>query len=315
MVDGRSFKKRRIMAFCTDFYDILCKSSILTFTLSIYSNPTSTPTLRGVCLFERKAHMSRRILWINPVGFDAYDKPISDALRDEAFPDTRIDVCSLKGVSMQHLEYNAYEMVAAGPTMGAIRWGELQGYDAAVIGCFYDPFLRAARELTRTMAVTAPAEASLHIASTLGERISILVGRSKWIPEMHENVVKYGFQDRIASFRKLRMTVSEFQKDPACTEERILEEARKAVEEDGADVIVLGCTIEFGFYKKVQDELGVPVIDALVAPLRYAELLADIRKRQNWGISNALGYETPDQAEMDAWVPIIEPNIYRDPRG
>jgi allantoin racemase len=259
--------------------------------------------------------MSRRILWINPVGFDAYDKPISDALRDEAFPDTRIDVCSLKGVKMQHLEYNAYEMVAAGPTMGAIRWGEEQGYDAAVIGCFYDPFLRAGRELTSKMAVTAPAEASLHIASTLGERISILVGRSKWIPEMHENVVKYGFEDRFASFRKLRMTVSEFQKDPACTEERILEEARKAVEEDGADVIVLGCTIEFGFYKKVQDELGVPVIDALVAPLRYAEMLADIRLRQNWGISNALGYETPDRAEMDAWVPIIEPNIYRDPRG
>ncbi len=262
-----------------------------------------------------EVHMSRRLLWINPVGFDAYDKPISDALRDEAYPDTRIDVCSLKGVKMQHLEYNAYEMVAAGPTMGAIRWGEEQGYDAAVIGCFYDPFLRAGRELTNKMAVTAPAEASLHIASTLGERISILVGRSKWIPEMHENVVKYGFEDRFASFRKLRMTVSEFQKDPVCTEERILEEARKAVEEDGADVIVLGCTIEFGFYKKVQDELGVPVIDALVAPLRYAEMLADIRLRQNWGISNALGYETPDRAEMDAWVPIIEPNIYRDPRG
>ena len=70
-----------------------------------------------------------------------------------------------------------------------------------------------------------------------------------------------------------------------------------------------------GFYKKIQDELGVPVIDAIVAPLRYAELLSDIRQRQNWGVSNALGYETPDRAEMDAWVPIIEPKIYRDPRG
>jgi allantoin racemase len=278
-------------------------------------NLDSLKNLRYFLVTKLEGYMSRRLLWINPVGFDAYDKPISDALRDEAFPDTRIDVCSLKGVKMQHLEYNVYEMVAAGPTMGAIRWGEEQGYDAAVIGCFYDPFLRAGRELTNKMAVTAPAEACLHIASTLGERISILVGRSKWIPEMHENVVKYGFEDRFASFRKLRMTVSEFQKDPVCTEDRILEEARKAVEEDGADVIVLGCTIEFGFYKKVQEELGVPVIDAIVAPLRYAELLADIRLRQNWGISNALGYETPDRAEMDAWVPIIEPNIYRDPRS
>jgi allantoin racemase len=216
---------------------------------------------------------------------------------------------------MKHLEYNAYEMVAAGPTVGAIRWGETQGYDAAVIGCFYDPFLRAGREVTRKMAVTAPAEASLHIANTLGERVSILVGRSKWIPEMHENVAKYGFGDRLASFRVLKMTVSEFQKDPACTEERILEEAHKAVTEDGADVIVLGCTIEFGFYKKVQAELGVPVIDAIVAPLRYAELLSDMQQRQGWSISNAQGYETPEQQELDAWVPIIEPNVYRDPRG
>ena len=150
--------------------------------------------------------MSRRLLWINPVGIDSYDKPISDALREEAFPDTRIDVCSLRDVHMQHLEYNAYEMVAAGPTIGAVRWGEENGYDAAVIGCFYDPFLRAAREVTQKMAVTAPAEACLHIANTLGERVSILVGRSKWIPEMHENVAKYGFADRLASFRVLEMT-------------------------------------------------------------------------------------------------------------
>ena len=38
-----------------------------------------------------------------------------------------------------------------------------------------------------------------------------------------------------------------------------------------AAVIVLGCTIEFGFYRTIEDVLGVPVIDALVAPLRYAE--------------------------------------------
>lgn len=259
--------------------------------------------------------MSRRILWINPVGTAAYDEPIGEALRDEGLADTRIDVASLRGVSPNHLEYNAYEMVVAGPTMGAIRWGEAQGYDAAVIGCFYDPFLRGAREISGRMAVTAPAEACLHIASTLGERAAILVGRSKWIPEMHENVMKYGFEDRFAGFRVLRMTVNEFQADPACTEDRILSEARKAVEEDGADVIVLGCTIEFGFYRKVQDELGVPVIDAIVAPLRYAEFLADIDARHGWSTSRALGYERPTQEELDEFVPVIEPHVSHDPRG
>ncbi|MEZ5217504.1 MAG: aspartate/glutamate racemase family protein [Ilumatobacteraceae bacterium] len=159
-----------------------------------------------------------RILWINPVPFDAFDEPIGTELRSEADPDTRVDVCSLPPVpgidGPQHLEWNALEAVVAGPTIGVVRWARQQGYDAAVIGCFYDPFLRAAREVAGPMAVTAPAEACLHIASTVGERISILVGRKKWIPEMHENVVKYGFGDRLASFRELRMSVSEFQADP-----------------------------------------------------------------------------------------------------
>jgi allantoin racemase len=221
-------------------------------------------------------------------------EPIADALREEARSDTRIDVASLPGSGAQHLEYNAYEMSVAPQTVGTVRWAEQEGYDAAVIGCFYDPFLRAAREVSREMAVTAPAEACLHIATTLGERVSILVGRQKWIPEMHENVVKYGFGDRLASFRVLRMTVNEFQQDPPHTEDRILEEARRAVEDDGADVIVLGCTIEFGFYRKVQAELGVPVVDAIVGPLRYAELLADLASEVTVGrTANALGTSPP----------------------
>lgn len=259
--------------------------------------------------------MGQRIFWLNPVGTTGYDGPVGEALRAEANPDTRVDVGSLTGVGPQHLEYNAYEMVVAGKTMGAIRWAEANGYDAAIIGCFYDPALRGARELTTRMPVTAPAEACLHIANTVGERVSILVGRSKWIPEMHENVVKYGFKDRFASFRVLQMTVSEFQQDVARTEDRIMEEARLAVERDGADVIVLGCTIEFGFYTKVQAEIGVPVIDAIAAPLRYAEFLADLQQRQGWGVSKRLGYEGPPVAELDAWVPVVEPVVERDPRA
>ena len=154
----------------------------------------------------------------------------------------------------------------------------------------------------------------MHIANTIGERVSILVGRRKWIPEMHENVVKYGFGERLASFRVLEMSVDEFQVDPACTEDRIMEEARRAVDEDGADCVVLGCTIEFGFYRKVQEEIGVPVVDAITAPLRYVEFLASIRDDHGWGTSRAVGYDAVPQRELD-WIPIVEPVLDLDPRG
>ena len=84
------------------------------------------------------------------------------------------------------------------------------------------------------MTVTAPAEAALRIATTVGERVSILVGRRKWVAEMHENVRRYGCEHHLASFRVLGMAVDEFQREPARTEERIFEEARRAVEDDGA---------------------------------------------------------------------------------
>lgn len=255
-----------------------------------------------------------RILWLNPVGTTAFDAPIGDALRPEARETTRIDVASLPMNGPDHLEYNAYEMMVAPGTAGVVRWAQREGYDATIIGCFYDPGLRGAREIATSMAVTAPAEACLHIASTLGERISILVGRRKWIPEMQENVDKYGFERRLHSFRVLNMTVNEFQKDPLFTEQRIIEEAQAAVDA-GADCIVLGCTIEFGFYRQVQEIVGVPVIDAIAAPLRYAEFLADLRADQGWAHSGQVGYDTPPETELDAWIPIVEPLLTRDPRS
>lgn len=255
-----------------------------------------------------------RILWINPVGTDAYDAPIADELRREAAPSTRVDVCSLPGVGPQHLEWNALEAVVAGPTMGVIRWATEQGYDAAVIGCFYDPFLRAARELSGSMAVTAPAEACLRIASTVGEQVSILVGRKKWIPEMQENVVKYGNAEHLASFRVLGMSVDEFQAQPERTQERIMAESKLAVSEDRADAIVLGCTIEFGFYRKIQEQVGVPVIDAITAPLRYAEFLATIGADHGWRTSRAGGYDAVPEREL-GWIPIVEPVLNRDERA
>lgn len=255
-----------------------------------------------------------RILWINPVGTNAYDAPIGEELRREAAPTTRVDVCSLPGVGPQHLEWNALEAVVAGPTMGVVRWAAEQGgYDASVIGCFYDPFLRGARELAGAMAVTAPAEACLHVAATVAERISILVGRRKWIPEMHENVVKYGYGGHLASFRVLDMSVDEFQADPSATQQRILDEAERAVRDDGADAVVLGCTIEFGFYREVQEKIGAPVIDAITAPLRYAEFLAGLGIDHGWRTSRVGGYDSVPARERE-WIPIVEPVIDIDLR-
>jgi allantoin racemase len=241
-----------------------------------------------------------KLLWINPVGTDLFDRPIQEFLETAKAPDTEIEVVSLKRGPM-HLEYHYYEALILADTLHEVRRAEVKGYDAAVIGCFYDPGLREAREIVERLVVTAPAESAMHIAATLGHSFSIIVGRKKWIPKMYENVIKYGFKDHLASFKSVDLGVYDFQKDKEETARRLKAAAKEAVEAERAEVIILGCTIEFGFYRELQEELGVPVIDAVIAPLKYAEFLVELRDRFGWAGSKVYGYQSPPKEEIRSW--------------
>jgi allantoin racemase len=240
-----------------------------------------------------------RVLWINPLGTDVFDEPIAEELERVKRADTDVEVRSL-GRGPHHLEYASYEAAAVPEILATLVQAEREGFDAAVIGCFYDTGLRPAREVTSRMAVAAPCESAVHIASTLGDSFSVVVGRRKWVPEMRDNVIRYGHRDRLASFKVLELGVHDFQNDPSETHRRIAAAGREAVERDDAEVIVLGCTAEFGFFEQLQQELGVPVIDATVAPFKYAELLGDVA-RLGWRTSKVGGYAAPPDAELDTF--------------
>ena len=101
--------------------------------------------------------------------------------------------------------------------------------------------------------------------------------------------------------RPLELGVHDFQVDHDLTCDRLLTEGRKAIHQDGAEVLILGCTAEYGFNQKMQDELGVPVVDAVTAPFKYAEFLAELAGRFGWYPSRMWGSEAPPREEVDAW--------------
>lgn len=240
-----------------------------------------------------------RVRWLNPIGFHVYNEPIAELLDTIRQPSTEVEVVSLDTeASPSHLEYRSYEALMSRGIVESARDAGQRGIDAMVIGCFYDPALEDAREISGEAVIVAPCNACLSVASQLANRFSILVGRRKWEAQMHERVRAYGMQERLASFRSLEMGVDEFQKDHAVTRARILEEARRAVKEDRAEAIVLGCTIEFGFFHEVQREVGVPVIDAVVAPFKQAEHLAQLKRRFGWTPSRTWSCEPPPEHEL-----------------
>src|SRR5919197_3398626 len=240
-----------------------------------------------------------RILWINPLGTSVFDAAIGAELTRVKRPTTDVEVRSLRR-GPHHLEYHAYEAWVTPDVLTTVIAAEREGFDAAVIGCFYDTGLRPAREVATRIAVAAPCESAVHIASTLGDSFSVIVGRRKWVPEMRDNVTRYGYRDRLASFKVVELGVHDFQNDPDLTRERLTEAAHDAVTNDGAEVVVLGCTAEYGFFEALQAQIGVPVVDATVAPFKYAEMLADLAEL-GWRPSKIGGFATPPRDELEAF--------------
>ncbi len=242
--------------------------------------------------------MTRRILYIGPVKGEAGQD--SRELSGEVQDGTELHVVTL-GRGPSHVEYHYYEALVLVDLLHTIKKAERDGFDAAVIGCFYDPGLQEAREITERMVVTAPCEAATQIACSLGHKFSIIVGRRKWIPQMMDTVVRYGLKDRLASFKSVDLGVLEFHQDEAETAQRFKTVGREAVEQDEAEVIILGCTATYGFYKELQEELGVPVIDASIAALKHAEFLIELKDKFDWTHSKVGGYESPPVEEIKEW--------------
>jgi len=243
--------------------------------------------------------MQQKILYIDPVGSEVVDEGLQ-FLIDQKQEGTEVFRVTLPR-GPQHLEYRYYEALILVDTLHLIKEAESQGFDAAIIGCFYDVGLEAAREVAERMVVVAPCQASVYLAATMGDKFSIIVGRRKWIPEMMENVIRYGMKERLASFKSVNLGVLEFHQDEAETARRFVQAGREAIDRDGAEVIILGCTATSGFYRELQAELGVPVIDSTLAAFKTAEFAAELRNRFGWSHSKIGAYESPPPEEFAPW--------------
>jgi allantoin racemase len=256
--------------------------------------------------------MKKKILFIDPIGGELEPGRVQflHELRQEGTEVSRVGLPR----GPEHLEYRYYEALVVVDILHLIQEAECQGFDAAVIGCFYDVGLQAAREVAERMAVVAPCEASVHIAATLGDKFSIIVGRRKWIPEMMENVIRYGMQERLASFKSVDFGVLDFHRDEEETTRRFLQVGREAIEQDGAETLILGCTAADGFYHQLQKELGAPVIDPTIAAFKTAEFAAELKNMLGWSHSKIGAYEPPPPGEHAAWR-LEQQYVFADMRG
>lgn len=249
-----------------------------------------------------------KVMYLNPVGTSAYDQVFADMADSFKYPDTEVHVASLNPQTvppmMNNLEYRAYESLIVADTVKAARQAARLNFDAMAIGCFYDPALLDAREVSADTLVVGPCQASIMAALHVANNFSIIIGRTKWEDQMRQTVQEYGFRDQLASFETAELRVEEFHQHPKETRRQLQRAAARAVEEHKAECIILGCTLEVGFYAELRDYLrqrfsaNVPVIDCSVAALKAAENAA-LQKQLGWTNSRVWGMEPPPEAELD----------------
>jgi allantoin racemase len=238
-----------------------------------------------------------KIMWIDPVSVANHRGDLLAELESIKRPETEVTVRGL-GSGPTHLIYGTYEAMVAGPILDLVIEAEREGFDAAVIGCFYDTSLDIARELATTVQMVGPCESALAIAGSLGSTYSVIAPQpGRCVRRMEEQVARYGLSARLRSVRALGMAVADLARDKERTLQRVTDVCREVVERDGAEVCILGCTMEFGVYREVQERIGVPVIDAVVAPLKYAEMMSEATAF-GWTTSRKGLYERPSAEDL-----------------
>lgn len=149
---------------------------------------------------------------------------------------------------------------------------EGEGFDAVTIDCTLDPGLKAARKAARIPIVGA-GEAALSISLLLGERFSVIMPVPESRAPMIAKVREMGLTGRLASVRSASLRVLDLGDDNR-TLDAVEQAARQAVAEDGADVIVLGCTAMGRIATRLAERVGVPVVEPATAALKLAEAFA-----------------------------------------
>jgi allantoin racemase len=152
------------------------------------------------------------------------------------------------------------------------------------IACGADPALLEARELV-DIPVTSTFESAGHLACMMGHKFSVITTIDYAVPDMENLALLYGFGHKLASVRHLGLPGRELRKEvtsPQTIIERVNEVARRCVEHDGAEVIVITATLAAVLFSEKEGgpitDIGAPLINAMQIGLKMVEVMVDMQK-------------------------------------
>ncbi len=237
-----------------------------------------------------------KIRVIVPIIVDIFNEEVEREFKAYASEKTIIEVVNLdRGTASIESEYD--EALAAPDILNKVIEAEKLGFHGAIIDCFGDPAVKAAREVV-DIPVVGAAEPSMLFACSLGHRFSVVTVLENVIP-MIENIAKVlGVHEKLASVRSVNIPVLELH-DKDKLRDALYDEMLRAIKEDKAHVLILGCTGMMGLANDLHNMLkkegyDIPVIDPAAASIKFIEALLGLGVKQS-----RLTYMKPPEKERN----------------
>ena len=211
--------------------------------------------------------MSGRILVINPNSTQAVTDHMDAAVAPLRLPGGPAIECMTLAEGPPGIESQAHIESVVQPVCRIVREREAD-VDAFVIACYSDPGLHAAREASRRR-VFGIAECGILTALTLGERFGVISILATSIPRHIRHIRTLGLTDRFAGDLAIGLGVTELS-DDAKVLERMIGVGGRLRDEYGAHAAVMGCAGMARFRERVEDAIGIPVVEPTQAAVTMA---------------------------------------------
>ncbi len=166
------------------------------------------------------------------------------------------------------------------------------GCDGVVLAVSLDTGLWACRELLH-VPVTGMTEAGLLMGCTVGTRIGIVTYGQRMGPLYRELAEGYGLASRLAGIATLAVKPQQTFSEPQRVQDAALEAARRLVESDGAEVVLLAGAAMAAMAAVLQPQLDVPLLDGVACAVVLAEarVALKVQKARTGSVSATGGRE------------------------
>lgn len=191
------------------------------------------------------------------------------------------------------IESEADAVVAAAEVLALVR--SLPPHDAYLIACFGDPGLDAAREVTEAP-VVGIGEAAYRAVLMLARRFAVITTLERGIPDIENGMDRLGVRHGCVGVLALGIPVAEQGGAFTATNDAIVAAGQQAVDELGAEALVLACGGMAQVEATVRERVGVPATNGVA----FGALLAHALWQAGLHTSQVGSLAPPAHADADA---------------